>query len=201
MQSGNGAAAASGIQAMTSAGQSLVAPSGQAGRQLGLLPASFPRPDVANAVAGTATCTADTCTFTGYGDDTPGNSWTIDGTVKHSGDTSTFNLDYKVTSSGAAIAWHIDGDVTVNATLIDGSIHSHGKTDVSAMGSTPGVNVTYDTNVDYNNIVLDAQGCATGGDLHATVSYNASVSGQSGGAYNVQGGVTFGPACGAVTAD
>lgn len=201
MMAGNGMAAASAVQAMTSAGQSLVAPSGQAGRQLGLLPASFPRPDIANAIGGTATCTADQCTFTGFGDDTPGNSWSIDGTIKHAGDTTTFNLDYQVNNSGAAIVWHIDGDVTVSATLIDGTVHSNGKTDVTAMNGNPSVNVTYDTTVDYNQITLDAQGCATGGDLHATVSYNVKAGGQSGGSYNVQGGAKFGPACGAVTAD
>lgn len=47
MSMSNGASAASAVQSMTQAGQSMVTPMGQAGRQLGLLPDKFPRPDLA----------------------------------------------------------------------------------------------------------------------------------------------------------
>src|SRR5205809_5780138 len=74
MSTGNGANAAAALQSMTSAGQSIVTPAGQAGRQLGLLPESFPRPDLSQAVVGTAECNATSCTFSNYGDDTTGSS-------------------------------------------------------------------------------------------------------------------------------
>lgn len=199
MAASNGANAASALQALTSAGQSMVTPAGQAGRQIGLLPESFPRPDLSRAISGTAECSATSCTFNNYGDDTAGSSWSINGSITKSGDTTSFDITYKVASGGTTVDWTIDGDVTVTATLVDGNVHSHGVTDVASGSNNPGVNVTWDTAVDYNHITLDAQGCATGGDVHATVSYNVK-SGGNGGSFAVQGGAAFGPACGQVTA-
>jgi hypothetical protein len=199
MAAGNGANAASALQAMTASGQSMVTPAGQAGRQLGLLPDRFPRPEIANAVSGTAECTATGCTFTSYGDSAAG--WLINGSVSRSGDTTTFDITYDVTSAGASIQWAIDGSVTITATSVDGDVHSHGVTKVEGGSNNPGVNVTWDTTVDYNAISLDAQGCATGGSVHAVVSYSVSAGGQGGGAFDVEGTATFGPACGQVTAN
>ena len=203
MASSNGANAAAAVQAMTAAGQSIVTPAtGGAGR-VGILPESFPRPDIARAVSGTAECTPTGCTFTNYGDDASSTSWKINGSISKSGDTTKFNIDYDVTSGGTSLKWHIDGDVTITATSIDGEVNSHGVTNVmtGGTGGAPGsVNVTWDTAVDYQSIVLDAQGCATGGSVHAVVSYDIDAGGQGGGAFNVQGTATFGPACGQVTA-
>jgi len=202
MASSNGANAASAVQAMTQAGQSIVTPSGQPSRLVGLLPETFPRPDLSSAVSGTAECTPTSCTFTNYGDDATSASWKINGTITKSGDTTTFDLDYDVTSAGTSLKWQIDGSLTITATSIDGSVHSHGVTNVTGgTGGAPGqVNVTWDTDVDYQAIVLDAQGCATGGSVHAVVSYDVDAGGQSGGAFKVQGTAAFGPACGQVTA-
>jgi hypothetical protein len=200
MSSGNGANAAAALQALTSASQSIVTPAGQAGRLVGLLPESFPRPDLSQAISGTAECSATSCTFSNYGDNTVGSSWLINGSVGKSGDTSTFDITYNVTSAGATIDWKIDGSVTINATTIDGNVHNHGVTDLAGGSNTQAIDVTWDTATDYNNITLDAQGCATGGDVHATVGYAVNTAGR-GSSFNVQGGAKFGPACGTVTAN
>jgi hypothetical protein len=199
MAAGNGANAAAAVQAMTAAGQSLVTPMGQAGRQLGILPDKFPRPDLSQAVTGTAECTPSGCTFNSYGDDAAG--WKINGSVSKSGDTTTFDITYDVNSAGTSLAWTIDGKVTVTATSIDGDVHSHGETKFEGGSGTQGVNVTWDTSVDYQAITLDAQGCATAGKVSAVVSYKVETGGRSGGAFDVAGSATFGPACGQVTAN
>ncbi|MBL0220613.1 MAG: hypothetical protein IPQ07_42945 [Myxococcales bacterium] len=199
MAAGNGANAAAAVQGLTSAGQSLVTPATGAGRLVGLLPESFPKHDLSQAVTGTADCTPTGCTFTNFGDDAAGSSWKINGSVSKTGDTTSFDLTYDVSSAGATVKWAIDGAITITATSIDGSIHSHGVTDVAAGSASAGVNVTWDTAVDYDAITLDAQGCATAGTVHAVVSYSVK-SGGNGGAFDVEGSATFGPACGQVTA-
>jgi hypothetical protein len=202
MTANNGANAASAVQSMTQAGQAIVTPAGQPQRLIGLLPETFPRPDLSNAVGGTADCTATSCTFNNYGDDSTGSAWKINGTITRTGDTTKFDLDYDITSAGTSLKWDISGDVTITATSIDGSVHSHGVTNVDGTSGAPsGVNVTWDTTVDYEAVALDAQGCATGGSVHAVVSYNVKAGGQSGGAFDVEGSATFGPACGQVTAN
>jgi len=198
MTAGNGANAAAAVQSLTAAGQALVAPNGQAGRQLGLLPETFPRPDHSSVVSGSAECSATACTFNNYGDDTTGNSWLIDGTVSKTGDTTAFDLTYKVTTAAASLDWTIDGSVLVNATTIDGNVHNHGVTAVAAGSNNPGVNVTWDTGTDFNKIALDAQGCATSGKLTAYVAYDVNAGGQ-GGSFDVEGTASFGPACGQIS--
>lgn len=182
----NGNQAASAVAAMTAAGQSIVTPSAPAGL-IGLAPERLPRPLVFSAQTGTANCTPTGCTFTNFGDDTPGNSWTIDGTISKSGDRITFDLTYDVTSGGTTVDWSIDGSVTVTATSIDGTVNSSGTTNAGAGG-----NVSWDVSVDYNNVQLDGTGCPIGGSVTASTSY--TVAGQN--AYDVEGTVTFGPACG-----
>ncbi len=199
MAMSNGANAASAVQAMTQAGQSLVTPAGQPGRLLGLLPETFPRPDLSQAVSGTAECSATACTFTNYGDDASGSAWKINGTIKKTGDTTTFDLDYDITSAGTSLKWDISGDITITATSIDGSVHSKGITNVDAGSNATGVSVNWDTTVDYDAITLDAQGCATGGSVHAVVAYSVKAQGQST-SFDVEGSASFGPACGQVTA-
>ncbi|MBA3460070.1 MAG: hypothetical protein H0T46_08930, partial [Deltaproteobacteria bacterium] len=169
MSMSNGASAASAVQSMTQAGQSMVTPMGQAGRQLGLLPETFPRPDLSQAVTGTAECTPTSCTFTNYGDD--GAGWKINGTITKSGDTTTFDVKYDVVSAGTSLKWDIDGKLTITATSIDGDVHSHGVTDVQGGSGAGAINITWDTLVDYQAIQLDSAGCAVGGSVHAVVSY------------------------------
>lgn len=182
MMNSDGAAASSAVQSMTSAGQSLVTP-GQASPRL---------EGTAAATTGTAECTPTGCTFTDYGDDVAG--WSINGTISKSGDTTTFDLEYPVTSGGMPLDWSIDGSVTLTATSLDGNVHSHGVTSVE-QGSGAGLDVTWDTVVDYKLIVL-TDGCATGGSIHAEVSYDFGATSTA-----AQGDATFGPACGTVTAE
>lgn len=190
MMASNGDAAASAVQAMTSAGQAIVTPSGQAGKLLGMLPSTFPKTGLHN-LNGTAACTPTGCTFTGYGD----ASFTLDGTIAKSGDTVTFDLTYDITGSDP-LHWTIDGSVTVTASSIDGDVHSHGTTSGSQSG---GFSVTWDTQVEYNAVILDGTGCPTGGSVHAAMSYDVSGA-QGGGSFDTQGTATFGPACGQATA-
>lgn len=182
----NGAMAASAVAAMTAAGQGIVTPAAPAGRVVGLAPVELPRSLGSSATTGTAACTPTGCTFTHFGDDTPGNAWTIDGTISKAGDTLTFDLTYDVTSAGATVAWTIDGAVTVTATSIDGAVHSTG---TSSGGPAGGV--SWDVHVDYQAVQLDGSGCPIGGSIHASTAYDFAA-----GSYDVEGTVTFGPACG-----
>jgi hypothetical protein len=183
MMTSDGASAASAVQQMTSAGQSIVTPSQSSPRTTG----------TSAATTGTAECTPTSCTFTNYGDDVAG--WSIDGTITKSGDTTTFDLDYHVTSGGMPLDWTIDGSITLTATSLDGRVHSHGVTTLQGGSGSPGGDLTWDTKVDYESIVL-TEGCATGGSIHAEVSYQYGA-----GSYAAQGDATFGPTCGTVTAE
>lgn len=184
MMNSNGSAAASAVAAMTAAGQGIVSPAAP-GARLGLAPSELPDSQILAAQTGTAECTPTGCTFTNFGDDTPGNAWTIDGTITKSGDTITFDLSYDIASQGAQVDWNIEGSVTVTPTSLDGAVHSTGSS------STAGTSVDWDVNVRYDDVVLDGTGCPTGGSVTASTSY--SVMGQG---YDVEGTVTFGPACG-----
>ncbi len=182
----DGGSAAAAVAAMTAAGQGIVSPAAPGGRLIGLAPDHLPRPLVSSAATGTANCTPTGCTFTNFGDDTPGNAWTIDGTISKAGDTITFDLSYDVTSGGTTVAWTIDGAVTVTTTSLDGSIHSTGTSSGGAGG-----NVSWDVDVDYQDVQLDGSGCPIGGSVHGATSYEFGPGG-----YAVEGTVTFGPACG-----
>lgn len=184
----DGAQAASAVAAMTAAGQGIVTPAAPQGL-IGLAPDHLPRPLVFSAQTGTANCTPTGCTFTNFGDDTPGNTWKIDGTISKSGDTITFDLTYDVTSGGTMVDWSIDGSVTVTPTSIDGTVNSSGTTNGG------GQNVSWDVSVHYDGVQLDGSGCPIGGSVTASTSY--TVGGVN--AYDVEGSVTFGPACGQTT--
>ena len=186
MTNSNGGQAAAAVSAMTAAGQSIVTPAAP-GALIGLAPADLPRPLFQSAATGTADCTPAGCTFTNFGDDAPGNAWTIDGTISKAGDRITFDLTYDIASGGTNVDWAIDGAVTVTATSIDGSVHSRGAT-----SGGPGGNVTWDVDVTYADLVLDGSGCPTGGSVTASTSY--TVNGMA--AFDVEGTVTYGPACG-----
>jgi hypothetical protein len=177
---------------MTASGQGIVTPAAPSRiSPMGLLPAHLPKPEIQSAATGTATCNETSCTFTNFGDDTVGNSWTIDGTISRSGDSYTFDLTYVVALEGFSDNWAIDGAVTVTATSIDGSVHSQG----DATGTQAGYDISWDVTVDYQAIGLDGQGCPTSGSIHAAASYDVSGAG-GGGGYDIEGTVTFGPACG-----
>lgn len=197
----NGAGASSAVQAMTSASQSIVTPAQQMPSRIGLIPPTFGKSDILRAATGTAECTPSGCTFTNYGDDSPTNGFLIDGTISRSGDTLTFDLSYDVKSPQASVDWTIDGSVTATATLIDGSLHTAGATSGQGGGGVGAFNVSWDIQVEYRDVVLDAQGCPTGGSIYAATTYELADAPQGAGGYAVEGTATFGPACGQVTAE
>jgi len=180
MDSANGASAADAVLALTAAGQIVIAP--------GAAREEMPQE------AGSATCDSNGCTFDHYGDTFEGYTYSIDGSIRRSGDTLTFDLTYDVTSSGFNFHWEMDGHLTVSSTLIDGDVHAHGDADVSSDGRN--YNIGWDFDVDYNSIGLDGSGCPISGSLTAEVAY--SVSGAQSGSYRAAGSVTFGPSCGQV---
>lgn len=159
-------------------------------RVLGLLPTHFPKPDVLSATRGTAECSATMCTFTGYGDDSPTSGFTLDGTIKVTGETYVYDLVYDVNSAGTKLRWQIDSNLTATATSLDGNLHNTAET----VGE--GFAVNWDVNVDFNDVVLDGARCPTAGSIHGETEYTVSAAGTSGQGYSAQGTVTFGPACG-----
>lgn len=183
MSMSNAMGVSGGVQSMTAANQAIV--QGSAARQgelLGMIP-TLPKMGTQHAEMGTATCTADGCTFTQYGD----VGYLIDGTITKSGDTVTYNLTYDI-SSGQNLHFEIDGSLTLTATSIDGEVHTKGTTSGTESG---GYNVKWDIDVQYNAVTLNAAGCPTGGSVHATSTYDVSAGGQSATGYNVQGTATF----------
>jgi hypothetical protein len=141
------------------------------------------------AVTGTCICDADSCTFENCGED---GTWSVDGSIEVDGDHITFDLDLAVAFGGSSLDWQYQGDLTVNETLIDGSVSGDGSGSFSAEGET--VELDWSWELDCNEITLD-DGCPTGGSLDASVSYD--VSGSSGeGSFSGSASVAFGPACG-----
>ncbi|MGE0867825.1 MAG: hypothetical protein AB7P03_04660 [Kofleriaceae bacterium] len=196
MSAMNGSDAADAVMSMTAASQGIVAPAAP-GRLQGLIPDfSTKTGGILSAVSGTAECTATSCTFDNYGDATAG--WLINGTISNSGGTYSFDLSYDITSFGSTLKWNIDGSLTVTATSIDGQINSSGESSFEGEGGAGSATIDWDVSVDYRDVVLDPNGCPTGGSVYATTSYEVSSSQGGSGSYAVEGTATFGPACGQV---
>lgn len=189
IRSGDGDTSASGVLALTAIGQVLVTPSGaREVAPIGLVPTSWGKTRT-EAFTGTATCDDSGCVYNNFGDDSEYGSYRINGYIRRSGDSYSFDLDFSLTSSGYEFDWQLDGAITVSPTLIDGEIHSHGSS------SGEGYSVSWDVDLDFDAINLDASGCPVSGRLAVRVVYEAS-SPQGRGEYAVEGAVTFGPACG-----
>jgi len=151
-------------------------------------PDEIPRGTPAD-VGGVASCTAMSCVFTGYGLITPVNYriWKLDGTVSHSGDTTTFDVTGSFVNHLERASWVIDGSVTTTAARVDGTLHSHGtKHNAAALEWTRDVAVGYDA------IALDAQGCPIGGSLSVASSLDDVDDTRS---FDLEGSMPFGPAC------
>jgi hypothetical protein len=178
----DGESAALGVQAMIALNQGI------------LLPGEAPRlgkPDgaaIAPELHGTVECTPGGCTFDQFGDDSPEWSWEIDGTITRVGDRYDFAIDYDVTVAPTHLHWRMDGWMTVTPTRIDGEIH------VAADGETDGSSIEWDVTVIYNAILLDVNGCAVGGSIDARSIFSSA--GRT--IFDLEGIVTFGPACGEV---
>ena len=186
----DGASAAGAIQSLGASAQGIV--------QLdpGQASLSIDEGDTANAT-GTCDCDENGCTFTDCGDD--GGTWTMNGSISTSGDTYTIDLSMDMNVSGYMYSWDYDGSITITDTQISGNLSGDGDATFSQEGGGGDINISWSWDVDYNDVQLDAQGCATGGSIDSSVSYDAGSS-QGGGNFSGSGSVTFGPACGDVTA-
>jgi hypothetical protein len=114
----------------------------------------------------------------------------INGSIRRTGDVLAFDLTYELTSDEIAFRWEMDGNVRANATLIDGYVRSHGKGTVVAEDDT--TEIVWEFDIDFDNIILDGEGCPVGGALAATVAYDVA----GAGSIRASGSVRFGPACG-----
>jgi hypothetical protein len=118
---------------------------------------------------------------------------TIVGTITVNGDNVV--IDLTIGSYGGTFVYK--GDITVTATEIDGWIS------FSMDQNQGGMDISYDVEITYNTVVLDANGCPTSGSLLVDVNVETSgiegmPSGYGGFDYpNVE--VVFGPLCGDVT--
>lgn len=191
LDSSNGELAADSVLALTAAGQVVVTP-GAAREVVGQMPLVWPRSKLSRNFTGSAACTPTGCVFDNYGDDGEYGSYRINGSISKTGDALAFDLDYDVLYEGLEFHWHMDGHVRVNATLIDGEVHSDGDAKFTSEGKT--YEVGWDFDIDYDAIGLDPSGCPVSGSLSATVAYSSQ--GQS---YRAAGSIGFGPACGQYT--
>lgn len=191
IQGANGADAAFAAFQIGAAAQAIVIPAtdGQSTAALRVPPSP--------AVTGTCTCDPSGCTFEACGDD--GGLWTIDGAIDVDGDHYTFDLQLAVGTNGLAFDWSYEGDLTITPALIDGTASGDGG---GSLEDDEGhsFDFSWSWDVDWNEIVLDAASCATGGSLDASVSYDVSGSGARG-SFSGSASVAFGPACGDVVAE
>ena len=142
---------------------------------------------------GYASCSATACTFTDYGFGGGYDYFSTDGGVTASGNLVTLHVAYNQEQTHVgSIKWTLDGSLSTMGGGLDGSMHDHGV----GYGNFDGV--TWDVTVDYQAITRDAQGCPTGGSLHAVMQYEAVASAQRTDAPLTlarQGSAAFGPGC------
>ncbi|MEZ4288445.1 MAG: hypothetical protein R3A47_09940 [Polyangiales bacterium] len=104
------------------------------------------------------------------------------GTITVSGDTISFNA-YQIDYITGTLS--VNGSMTVTATSVDGNL------DYAIDISYGGQSVSVDLSADFNSIVLDNNGCPTGGSLDIDYSYPQL--------YDASVRAEYGPACGDVT--
>ena len=143
----------------------------------------------AASFTGSASCDANSCTFSGFGESTPGLSIQLDGTIARNGDTFSFDVKMTIVTDTVSLDWQIDGALTITDTTLDGHVHAGGT--ATASSST----VAWDVTATYSAIQI-VNDCAVGGSLAYDVS--AVESGASSRSVHVVGSATFGPACGEV---
>lgn len=185
-----GGDAASDITSLMAAHQDLVTLPAAAGSPAGEVTAFSRLLPPLPPAGGSAVCTAASCAFTGYGYALGYDVFRIDGTVTHSGDLLVFHVRYewsfKVQLDG--MVWTLDGSISTAAGL-DGSAN------FQATGSGLSDGVRWRAIIKYRAIMLDAQGCPTGGSLQATTSYFTPQPPQGEGSFAFQASTAFGPGC------
>ena len=180
----DGASAATAAYSMGFSAASIVTPSADQGQARKIGPA-FASPEG-------CVCDESGCTFTECGDEA--GTWVINGSISKSGDTYSFDYTMDFNQSLYQWTWSTEGELTLSATLIDGSL-SGGGDGTYDDGQGNQYDSSWEWDMTANDIGLDGTGCATSGSMDASVDYSGSVNGQS---YSYSGSatVTFGPACG-----
>lgn len=190
-------AAASGLLSLGSFAQNVITPvfeeSDAEQLRLALAPAVVP-------LVGDCLCDAGGCQFDGCSDQA--GSFTIDGSVQVSGDSYAFDVSIAQSSSfeGSSTENRIttSGEVSIGPTRIDGQVAGSLDTEVVYVdddGDSTRVEGWFDWEMTARQIELDAQRCAVGGALDASVSAEAASGGRDVD-YRGTGTVLFGPACG-----
>ena len=182
--SADGASAAFAAYSIGGSASSIVSPAAD-GQQARVTGPAFASPEG-------CVCDESGCTFTECGDEA--GTWVINGSINKSGDTYTFDYTMAFNQVGYEWNWATEGELTLSATLIDGSMSSDGD-GVYDDGMGNNYESSWSWDLTANDIGLDGTGCATSGSMDASVDYSGSVNGQD---YSYSGSatVTFGPACG-----
>jgi hypothetical protein len=139
-----------------------------------------------------ATCTPTACTFHVT---TVDQCYSSTGTIDANSNVLTLSLGE---SHGNCFAdphgyagVSLDSSFALNGAIVDGTVRTTQSSGAVHPGTTP--LSEYDTTIEYHSVGLDAQGCPISGTLHATQTskYVTPV-------VDIEGGATFGPACGQV---
>ncbi len=186
LQAGDGYGAAIGMASVGSAAFSLITPgsgsSAQSAPDLGVATqaACEGADELCTGTAESGTCTFTTCTDAGYSivGDVSWTSTSLDCDL-------TFTIDAAVSGATTTGSFHLLCDIDYTSTSIDGNISTDGESSTSANGQT--VDVSYDTSVDYNDVIFpEGGGCPTAGSVDVSASVTAN--GQS---YSGEGSVSF----------
>jgi hypothetical protein len=133
----------------------------------------------------TGDATAGNCTFTNCSDAGYAIEGTVDWTASSLDCDLTFTIDASASGATTTGTFHILCDIDYTSTSIDGNVSTDGESSTSANGQT--VDVSYDTSVDYNQVVFpEGGGCPTSGSVDVSASITAN--GQS---YSGEGTVSF----------
>ncbi len=181
---------ARGIDALVHDSQTFVAPDDSMREEMGLY---FGEGD--QSTAGTGSCDPSGCTFDHLGGSIDGaGSWQTSGSLTTSGNVLALDLTHGFDGPNGTMDWAIDGTLSSHDNRIGGHVHSHGVTHASQFALD---GVTWDIVVDFGPAVVDATGCAIGGSIRATTSYDDATN-QPGGwqpSFDVQGDFVYSPPC------
>lgn len=147
-------------------------------------------PDAQLAPTGTAVCTPDLCTFTNYGDDTPGAITTLDGRISRAGTTTSIDLTYRLVAPSGTITSRIVSELAITPTTLDGK-----ELFFTEIATGTDDKTWWRAEISYVQIVADGTGCLISG----SVKYLRDTDGSAG--PPIQYGLRFGPACGDVSPD
>jgi hypothetical protein len=138
---------------------------------------------------GEAKCDDKSCTFKGFGSNSDGGSFTLDGTMSWSEGKVTCDLTFALTSSVYEMDFHETCDFTTTKTSLDGNFKITGSAKSSYQGASGSSN--WDVSETFKGITFpEGGGCPTAGTLEASATLTAN--GQT---YTGGGTVTFDGKC------